>query len=204
MGASAHPAYVIRPTRGSVERPPSVHGKRRMDRSQHAARLVATTSGRTWRAAAPTVLRFMTVFATTTPRTGNRAMGVALTVVIVGLALSTGYIHSTLGGLLFTLNAVGYAGLAALYVVGAVAPLPIVQRFSWFPRVALAGYAATTIVAWALQGPYYSTAFIAKGIEVVLITLIAVDVLRVFGSPAAMVRTAFASVFGARTAQAAA
>jgi hypothetical protein len=146
----------------------------------------------------------MTVFATTTPRTGNRAMGVALTVVIVGLALSTGYIHSTLGGLLFTLNAVGYAGLAALYVVGAVAPLPIVQRFSWFPRVALAGYAATTIVAWAIQGPYYSTAFIAKGIEVVLITLIAVDVVRVFGSPAAMVRTAFASVFGSPAAQAAA
>lgn len=203
MGASAHPAYVIRPSPGSVERPPSAHGMRRMERSRQAVRLVATTSGRTWRAASPTDLRFMTVFATTTPRTGNRAMGVALTVVIVGLALSTGYIHSTLGGLLFTLNAVGYAGLAALYVVGAVAPLPIVQRFSWFPRVALAGYAATTIVAWALQGPYYSTAFIAKGIEVVLITLIAVDVLRVFGSPAAMVRTAFASVFGSPAAQAA-
>ena len=144
------------------------------------------------------------MFATTTPRTGNRAMGVALTVAIVGLALSTGYIHSTLGGLLFTLNAIGYAGLAALYVVGAVAPLPIVRRFSWFPRVALAGYAAITIVGWAIQGPYYSTAFIAKGIEVVLITLIVVDCTRVFGSPLAMVRTAFASVFGSRTTPAAA
>jgi hypothetical protein len=165
---------------------------------------VATTSGRTWRAATPTDPRFKTVFATTTPRTGNRAMGVALTVAIVALALSTGYIHSTLGGLLFTLNAVGYAGLAALYVVAAVAPLPIVQRFSWFPRVALAGYAAMTIVGWAIQGPYYSTAFIAKGIEVVLITLIVADTTRVFGSPLAMVRTAFASVFGSRTTQAAA
>jgi hypothetical protein len=88
--------------------------------------------------------------------------------------------------------------------VGAVAPLPIVQRFSWFPRAALAGYAALTIVGWAMQGPYYSTAFIAKGIEVVLITLIVVDCTRVFGSPLAMVRTALASVFGSRTTQAAA
>ena len=184
--------------------PASSDGKRRMEPASPAPRLVATTSGRTWRAATPTDPRFKTVFATTTPRTGNRAMGVALTVAIVGLALSTGYIHSTLGGLLFTLNAIGYAGLAALYVVGAVAPLPIVRRFSWFPRVALAGYAAITIVGWAIQGPYYSTAFIAKGIEVVLITLIVVDCTRVFGSPLAMVRTAFASVFGSRTTPAAA
>ena len=33
---------------------------------------------------------------------------VALRVAIVGLALGTAYIHATLGGLLFTLNALGY------------------------------------------------------------------------------------------------
>ena len=34
--------------------------------------------------------------------------GVALRFGIVALALGTAYIHSTLGGLLFTLNAIGY------------------------------------------------------------------------------------------------
>ena len=60
-----------------------------------------------------------------------------------------------------------------------------------------------TIVGWAIQGPYYSTAFIAKGIEVALIALVAVDATRVYGSPVAMVRTAFASVFGRRSGEAA-
>lgn len=143
------------------------------------------------------------MFAAIASRPGSRALGVGLTAVIVALALATGYIHLTLGGLLFTLNALGYAGLAGLYVVGAAAPLPIIQRFSWFPRVALVGYAAMTIAGWAIQGPYYSTAFIAKGIEVALIALVAVDATRVYGSPVAMVRTAFASVFGRRERQSA-
>ena len=45
------------------------------------------------------------------------------------------------------------------------------------------GYAATTIVGWAIQGPYYSTAFIAKGIEVALIALVAIDFVRADGNP---------------------
>ncbi|HET7686397.1 MAG TPA: hypothetical protein VFM19_08350 [Candidatus Limnocylindria bacterium] len=143
------------------------------------------------------------MFGATVSRPGSRALGVGLTAAIVALALSTGYIHLTLGGLLFTLNALGYAGLAGLYVVAAAAPLPVVRRFSWFPRVALAGYAAMTIAGWAIQGPYYSTAYLAKGIEVVLIALIAVDATRVYGSPLAMVRVALASVFGGRARQAA-
>lgn len=138
------------------------------------------------------------MYADSTTRTTNGVLGAGLAIVIVGLALATGYIHSTLGGLLFTLNALGYAGIAALYVLGAWAPLPIVQRFSWFPRVALAGYAALTIVGWAIQGPYYSTAYLAKAIEVAIIVLVTVDVIRVWGSPMAMVREAFASVFGQR------
>lgn len=138
------------------------------------------------------------MYVDTSRRSTNLAVGAGLAAVIAALALATGYIHSTLGGLLFTLNALGYAGLAALYILGAWAPLPIVQRFSWFPRVALAGYALLTIIGWAIQGPYYSTAFIAKGIEVTLIALIAVDVVRVWGSPMAMIRAALASVFGSR------
>ena len=42
----------------------------------------------------------------------SRAAGAVLTTAIVGLTLATAYIHSTLGGLLFTLNALGYLGLA--------------------------------------------------------------------------------------------
>ena len=126
----------------------------------------------------------------------SHAFGAALTVAIVALTLTTGYIHLGLGGLLFTLNALGYAGLAALYVIGSVAPHPVVARFSWFPRVALAGYAAVTIVAWLIQGPYFQLAYIAKGVEITLIGLIVIDVFRVYGSPVAMVRHAVASVFG--------
>jgi hypothetical protein len=136
----------------------------------------------------------------TTAANKNRATGALLTAAIVALALTTGYIHSTLGGLLFTLNALGYAAAAVAIVVGAAAPHPLIARFSWLPRLGLIGYAATTIGAWAVMGPYFSTAYIAKAVEVGLITLLIVDSIRVYGSPMGMVRQAFASVFG-RTAE---
>ncbi|HLX34354.1 MAG TPA: hypothetical protein VKR30_03825 [Candidatus Limnocylindrales bacterium] len=72
-----------------------------------------------------------------------RPSDVALRAVIVGLALATGYIHSTLGGLLFTLNAVGYAVAAVAMVV----PLGLAIRFRSLVRLGLMGYAATAIVA---------------------------------------------------------
>ncbi len=55
-------------------------------------------------------------------------------------------------------------------------------------RVGLVGYAATAIVAWPVIGPYYSTAYIAKGIEVALIVLLAVDFARHDGNPVAVAR----------------
>jgi len=134
-----------------------------------------------------------------TARNSSRTLGVALTAGIVALALTTAYIHLGLGGLLFTLNGLGYIGLAILYVIGSSAPHPMIARFSWFPRVALAGYAALTIVAWAIQGPYFPLAYFAKGVEVALIGLITIDVFRVYGSPMGLIRTAVASVFGDRT-----
>ena len=124
----------------------------------------------------------------------SRTAGFVVTAAIVGLTLATAYIHLGLGGVLFTLNGLGYLGLAALYVIGAAAPMPIVQRFSWFPRVALAGYAAMTIAGYLVMGPYFSLGWIAKGIEVTLIAFVAIDVVRVFGSPAGLVRTALESV----------
>jgi hypothetical protein len=124
----------------------------------------------------------------------SRPAGFVLTAAIVGLTLATANIHLGLGGLLFTLNALGYAGLATLIVVGAAAPMPIVQRFSWFPRVALIGYTTMTIAGYLVMGPYFTLGWIAKGIEVVLIGLVVVDVIRVYGSPMGLVRSAVESV----------
>lgn len=132
--------------------------------------------------------------ATTRTSQSDRALGAVLTAGIVALALTTGWIHFNLGGLLFTLNGLGYAGLAAAYVIAAVAPHPLIATFSWAPRVALAGYALLTIVAWAIQGPYFSTAYVAKAVEVALIALITLDTFRVYGGPMGLVRTALASV----------
>ncbi len=128
--------------------------------------------------------------------TKSRAAGVVLTTAIVALTLSTAYIHSTLGGLLFTLNALGYLAAAVAIVIGAAAPHPFIARFSWLPRLGLMGYAATTIVAWAVMGPYFTLAYIAKAIEVVLISLLVVDSVRVYGSPLAMIRQGLATVLG--------
>jgi hypothetical protein len=85
-----------------------------------------------------------------------------------------------------------------LYVIGSLAPVRLAARFSWFPRVALAGYAAATIAAWLVQGPYFDLAYLAKGVELTLIGLIAVDVFRVYGSPLGLLRAALSSVFGSR------
>lgn len=124
----------------------------------------------------------------------SRTAGFVLTAAIVGLTLATANIHLGLGGLLFTLNALGYAGLATLIVIGAAAPMPIVRRFSWFPRLALIGYTAMTIAGYLVMGPYFTLGWIAKGIEVVLISLVVVDVIRVYGSPMGLVRSALESV----------
>jgi hypothetical protein len=108
----------------------------------------------------------------------------AIRVGIVALVLGTAYIHSTLGGLLFTLNATGYVVAAIAMVV----PLALASRFRWFIRIGLMGYAASAIGAWAIMGPYYSTAYVAKGIEVVLIGLLVVDFIRFDGNPFSKVR----------------
>jgi hypothetical protein len=124
----------------------------------------------------------------------SRAAGVVLTAVIVALTGATAYIHLGLGSLLFTLNGLGYIGLAVLIVVGAAAPFAMVERFSWFPRVALIGYTAVTIAGYLIMGPYFRLGFIAKGIEVTLIAALVVDIFRVYRSPMGLVRSALDSV----------
>jgi hypothetical protein len=117
-------------------------------------------------------------------RSNLRPLDVIIRIAIVALVLGTAYIHSTLGGLLFTLNAIGYVVAAVAIAV----PLGIAIRFRWFVRLGLMGYAATAIVAWAVQGPYYSTAYLAKAIELLLIVLLAVDFARMDGNPVKLVK----------------
>jgi hypothetical protein len=122
-----------------------------------------------------------------TPRS-TRSLDVIIRIAIVGLILGTAYIHSTLGGLLFTLNATGYLVAAVAIAI----PLGLAIRFRWFVRLGLIGYAATAIGAWAIQGPYYSTAYIAKAIEIALIVLLAIDFARMDGNPVKVVRSELA------------
>ena len=129
------------------------------------------------------------MFATRTPL---RLSDVVIRAAIVGLALATGYIHLTLGGLLFTLNAIGYFTAAVAMVV----PLALAVRFRWFIRLGLIGYAATTIIAWAIQGPYFQLAYIAKGIEVALIATLVIDFARMDGNPVDVVKREIANLNG--------
>ena len=126
-------------------------------------------------------------------RMTDRPLGltdIVLRVAIVGLVLATAYIHSTLGGLLFTLNATGYLVAAVALVI----PIALAVRFRWVVRLGLIGYAAATIIGWAIQGPYFMTAYIAKAIEVTLIILLAVDFARMDGNPVNVVKSEFAQL----------
>jgi hypothetical protein len=122
-------------------------------------------------------------------RVSLRPSDVVVRAAIVALTLATGYIHLTLGGLLFTLNAMGYFVAA----VAMIAPLAIAVRFRWIVRIGLIGYAATAIVAWAVMGPYFTTAYVAKAIEIALIVLLAIDFARHDGNPIALVRRELAA-----------
>ena len=114
----------------------------------------------------------------TTLRPTSRT-GIVLRAAIVALTLATGWIHATLGGLLFSLNAAGYVVAAAAMI----APIGLAIRFRWLTRLGLIGYAATAIVAWFLMGPRYDVAYLAKAIEVVLIALLLVEVRAYDGNP---------------------
>jgi hypothetical protein len=129
---------------------------------------------------------------TSVSRTGA-ALAVGLTIAIVDLTLITAYIHFTLGGTLFTLNAMGYAALAVAVALSAV-PHPFIRRFAWLPRVGLGAYTATTIVAYLVIGPYFTLGWVAKGIEVAILVLLTVDLIRLYGSPRGLVSAAFSSL----------
>lgn len=113
---------------------------------------------------------------------------------IVALTLATAYIHVTLGGLLFTLNAVGYLVLAAAVALTAAASHPAARRFRWLPRVMLAGYAGVTMLGYLVLGPYFLLGWVTKGVELVLVCLVAVDLLITYRGPTGLLRTAVSSL----------
>ena len=124
---------------------------------------------------------------------GPRWSALALTAATVELTLTTAYIHLSLGSMLFTLNAIGYAVLGALLAAAAI-PHPLIRRFSWLPRVGLAAFTAVTIGAYLVIGPYFVLGWVAKAVEVAILTLLAADVVRLYGSPAGLVRAAMSSL----------
>jgi hypothetical protein len=126
--------------------------------------------------------------------------GVLLSAVIVELTAATAYIHLTLGGTLFLLNAIGYVVFGLAYVVALAVPVPFVRRFGWLARVGLAGYTLATIVAYLLIGPYFALGWITKGIELAIVGLLAADLLGTYGSAGGVLRSAVAS-FTAPAAQ---
>ena len=105
--------------------------------------------------------------------------GLLLRATIVALTIATGWIHLTLGSLLFTLNGLGYLVAA----VAMVAPITVAVRFRWFIRLGLIGYALMAIVGWYLTGPRYDVAYLAKAIEIGLIALLAIEIRAYDGSP---------------------
>jgi hypothetical protein len=121
-----------------------------------------------------------------------RWSALALTAATVELTLTTAYIHLSLGGMLFTLNAIGYATLAVALAAGAI-PHPVISRFSWLPRVGLAAFTAVTIGAYLVIGPYFSLGWVAKAVELAILTLLAADVVRVYGSLGGLLRAASAT-----------
>jgi hypothetical protein len=131
--------------------------------------------------------------ATAAPRVG-RAGAAALTIGITALAVVAGAIHWSLGGLMFTLAALGYFALAVAFLVGATVTHPLVVRFSWLPRVALIGYAAFSIVAWMVLGGFYWLGYLTKALELALIVLVIADVYRVYGGLTGLVRQAVDSL----------
>jgi hypothetical protein len=104
---------------------------------------------------------------------------------IVGLTLATAWIHYSLGGLLFLMNAAGYLTLALAMVL----PGPL-GRGRWLVRLALLAFTATTIGAWFLFGARFPLAYADKAIEVGLVLLLAAEIWRADGGPLGIARRA--------------
>ena len=128
------------------------------------------------------------------PKTRSEQIDIALRIAITVMTLTTAVIHYSLGGLLFLLNAGGYLALVAAYN----APFALAERYRWLIRVAMIGYTITTIAGWAIMGPYFSLAYLTKGIEVLLIATLVIDLVRADGGLPGVLRQMRATITSIR------
>ena len=112
------------------------------------------------------------------PRLGT----IVIRSLVVALTLATAAIHLSLGGPLFTANAIGYGTLALAMIV----PGPFGQ-VRWLVRLALIGFATGTIVGWVLFGARFPLAYLDKAIEVALIAAVTFELWRSDGGPLAVI-----------------
>jgi hypothetical protein len=105
----------------------------------------------------------------------DRVAGWVLTLAIAELTLTTAYIHISLGGLLFTLNATGYAALASVLVLSTLRPELAGLRLDAVARLGLGAYTLATIGGYLVIGPYFALGWIAKAVEVAILALLAAD-----------------------------
>ena len=111
----------------------------------------------------------------------TRIVGQVLTTVMLLLTLGTAYVHLTLGGMLFTLNGLGYLVLAAGVAAFAL-PIRFLRPVRWLPRVGLAGFALVTVGAYLVTGTYFTLGWITKAVEVAIIGIVAADLINTYGS----------------------
>ena len=96
---------------------------------------------------------------------------------IIVLTLATAFIHLYLvtellaqgmSGTMFLLNGLGYLGLlAALFL-----PLPFLERFRPYVRIALLVYTLVTIGAWVAFGARNLIGYVDKAVEIALVILL--------------------------------
>jgi hypothetical protein len=117
-------------------------------------------------------------------------LGLTLRAAIVALTSATALIHLSLGGPMFTANAVGYAVLA----VAMAAPFRPLVRVRWLARLALIAFTVATIGGWFLFGARLPLAYVTKAIEVTLVVALALEVQRYDGGPAGVARRMLGAV----------
>jgi hypothetical protein len=120
----------------------------------------------------------------TTRHTAEPLLGV-LRGGVVFLTLVTAAVHASLGGLLFTLNAIGYAAFA----VALVLPGPI-GHIRWLVRLGLLGFTAATIAGWIAFGARLPLAYVDKGVEAVVVVFLLLELWLEDGGPVGILHRA--------------
>lgn len=99
-----------------------------------------------------------------------------LHLLLIAAVLVTTVIHLYLGlafgDVLFLLNALGFVGLTALYLL----PIKMLQPYRGLVRWVLMGYSLLTIIMWAIMnGKLDAPGIAAKSVEVLIIILLFLD-----------------------------